>query len=163
LVQQVAECDDREHAAQRDRRLAHPPADEDQRAADELDERDHRADRPQRPHRQERVAVRQEPLARVLEWSLIEHLVDAGHGEDQPEHHPGKHQGPRTTRTIRLAGRYHAAMVRAGGVPVSAAPRSLSTVVGVLVAVAIALAIMWGWLFTWPGRVAIFRATGGLV
>ena len=94
VVQEMAEGDNDQDAAERDERVTRAQAEDEERAGDEFNERNGDADRPERPDRQERVGERQKIFSGVLKRGELKDFHDAGHEEDEAENEPGEEDGP---------------------------------------------------------------------
>src|SRR3977135_3494050 len=92
----MAKGHDHENAAERDESVADPQANQEQRAAEELDERNRYSHEPKRPNRQKGIGKWQEILSGVLQRTQLKDLPEAGHKKDQAENEPGEKHSPAT-------------------------------------------------------------------
>ena len=90
----MAEGNDDQNAAERDKCVARAQAQDDEHAADELDERDTDTDSPKRPDRQKSVGERKKIFSCVFDRAELKDLHHAGHEKNESENQACEKQRP---------------------------------------------------------------------
>jgi hypothetical protein len=99
VVQKMAEGDNGQDAAERDKPVARTQANNDKRAANQFNEGNGNADSPERPHGEKGVAKWQKIFSGVLKRAKLKNFHDAGHEEDQAENEAGEEESPRAIKS----------------------------------------------------------------